>query len=104
MEKYIYMVRVCYSSEDYEGIDTHIHKTFNGALANYNNLIEIECSPTFSWVGEYAFDENGRLNEGYEIDNTSYEGKEKDLLWEIRCKYDWYRRITIQLLKLEVKE
>ena len=102
MNNYVYMVRVAYSTDESDGIVTHLYKNFNDAVTKYYQIIHEECEPENSWVGNEVFNEYGEVNEGYTVDYNEYEEREMDLYWTVVDDYNYNRHTFIDLMKLEV--
>ncbi len=99
-----YIVLFDWSTDDGEGVDIDIFDTYEKAVARFMEIIENEKNPKLSWVGDYAFDENGNLDEkNYELDtNIDYDDK-LELYWNLNCKFDWYQHDFLDLKVMEIK-
>ena len=117
MNKNIYLILFDWSTTDCDGIETFLYYRFEDALKKFNELIENECDSDMSWVGDEVFDENGEVNDGYELDcNTDNENAEngyeldcntddenaESLYWHVVDKNDYNRRSFIDLFKREI--
>ena len=103
MDNTVYVVMLEWATSDDAGVDYYLYKNYDSALEKFNGLIEDECDAEISWVGSEVFDENGEVNEGYELDcntDNEYSGY-CDLFWRISATYD-YRYSYITLTKKEL--
>ncbi len=100
--RFIYMVQFDWSTEDYGEIETELFGTYKRALDRFHSLIQNEKNPTLSWVGDQALDENGNVNDGYELDFCFAEGKNNQS-WHIVDKSNYYRHSFIDLIIKEVQ-
>lgn len=64
----IYLILFDWSTNDCDGIETFLYYHFEDALKKFNELIENECDPDMSWVGDEVFDENVDVNDGYDLE------------------------------------
>lgn len=102
MNNKIYLILFDWSTTDLDGIKTFHFHHFEDARKKFNELIENECNPDLSWVGSEVFDENGGVNEGYELDCNSDDENAKELYWHVVDKNDYNRRSFIDLTKKEI--
>lgn len=98
--KYVYMVQFDWSTTDADGIETELVADYDKAYARYQEMIANELNPEMSWVGDEAFDENGEVNEDYELDEGDYGADH--LYWHVVDKNDYYRHSFIDFIKKEV--
>ena len=93
-----------WSTDDENGVDVEVFDSYEKAVHRFNEIIEDEHSPEMSWVSN-AWDENGDLLHGYELDcNEQFtDGEEHELWWNIECKNDWYLHDYLELRILEIK-
>lgn len=101
--KYVYMAMLDWLTPDDHDTNYYLYKNFKDALKKFESLIKDECNADISWVGSEVFDENGEVNEGFELScNTdTYEGGERNLYW---CVSDngKYRFLSITLTKVRI--
>lgn len=102
MDKNIYMILFDWSTTDSDGIETFLFHRFEDAVDKFNKLIEDECNPDISWVGAEVFDENGNVNDGYELDRNTNDKRAENLYWRVVDKNDYNRRSFIDLYKKEI--
>lgn len=99
---YIYLVMLEWMTEDNNGIDDYLYKSYATAKEKYNRLIEDECNADISWVGSEVFDENGEVNEGYKLDCTEETDEEQNLCWRVSDSNSDRRYSVITLTKVEI--
>jgi hypothetical protein len=100
---YVFMVMLDWLTPDDHDTDYYLFNDYEKALDKFNSLIEDENDSDISWVGSEVFDENGEVNEGFELScntNTCEQG-ERNLYWTVSDK-DKYRYSTITLTKKEI--
>lgn len=102
MEK-IYMVTFEWSIEDGRDIDIELYSTYSKALEKFNEMINNECNSELSWVGEEAFDENGNLNERFDLNTNTVIDGENELRWHVFDKSDCNRYSLIDLKIKKIK-
>ncbi len=102
MNNNIYLILFDWSTNDSDGIETFLYYHFEDALEKLNELIENERNPNLSWVGEEVFDENGDVNDGYELDCNTDDKNAQELFWHVVDKSDYNRRSFIDLFKREI--
>ena len=56
-----------------------------------------------SWVGDEVLDENGEVNDGYELDCNTDDENAESLYWHVVDKNDYNRRSFIDLIKKEIQ-
>lgn len=98
---YVYMVQFDWSMTDADGIEIELFADYDKAFARYKEMIANELDPNLSWVGDQAFNENGEINEDYELDEGDYGADH--IYWHVVDNYDYYRHSFIDLIKKEVK-
>lgn len=91
-----------WSTDDAQGAEVEVFDTYEKAVSRFNEIVEEDSA--IGWVAN-AWDENGELFEGYELDcNEPFtDGEEHELWWNIECKVDFYLRDNLELRILEVK-
>ena len=74
------------------------------AFKRFNQIIQNEKNPEMSWVAD-AFDENGEVLDGYELDEhiESNGTQEYACWWNITDKNDWYQHDFLEIRIMEVK-
>ena len=79
----VYEVIFNWSTEDENNVETAIFSTYKKAKKHFNNIIKKENNADISWVGDGVFNEDGEVNDGYELNcNPNYpKGEEHDLWW-----------------------
>ncbi|MCM1532361.1 MAG: hypothetical protein NC114_08840 [Ruminococcus flavefaciens] len=97
--RYVYMVVFDWSTCDDDGYEIKLFDTYEKALEQYDRYIENECDAELSWVGEEVFDENGEVNEGYELHCCEQTEGEQDLYWKVADKNDYCRHSYLYLSK-----
>lgn len=102
MKQYIYLIIFDWSTTDSDGIETFLYRNFEDARKHFNEMIENECDADLSWVGSEVFDENGDVNDGYELDCNIDDKNAKELYWHVVDKSDYNRRSFIDLFKREI--
>lgn len=103
MKNDVYLILFDWSTNDSDGIETYLYSRFEDALEKLNEIIENECNHDVSWVGEEVFDENGDVNDGYELDCNTDDKNAKELYWHVVDKNDYNRRSFINLFKREIQ-
>lgn len=100
---YVYFVMLDWLTPDDHDTDYYHFKNYSDALNKFNSLIEDECNADISWVGSEVFDENGEVNEGFELScNTDFEKQdERNLYWSV-SDTDKYRYSSITLTKVKI--
>lgn len=94
----IYVVMLEWTTEDGNGIDYYLYKSYSAAKEKYDRLIEDECDADISWVGSQVFDELGEVRDGFILECNTYitESGIRDLFWRVSDKYDCrYSNITL---------
>ena len=96
---YVYMLQIDYSTDDCQGVETHIFATRYQAVEKFKEQIEFEKKQT--WIQD-AY-ENDKLLEGYELDQNTDDDNDTDLWWNMSCHHDFYLHTFIDMKKMEVK-
>lgn len=98
----VYVVMIDWSTEDEYGHEFEVYSTFSSALKRFNQSIKNECDPENSWVGVEVFDEDGNVNDGYELFcNCDKEiTEEQELYWEA-SHAGWLSKYTNISLKIK---
>ncbi len=97
--KYVYVVKFDWSTNDDRDCETEHFKNFNNAVERFNQIIENEKNPDFSWAAD-AF-EGGQFNdEDYEL--AYYTGTDY-MFWSVSKRNDGNFYSTIILTKELVK-
>ena len=96
------MVQLDWSTSDTDGLETELFENYHNAYARFKKMIRDELNPEKSWIGEEAFGENGKVNDGYEFDEYGDAARKTDLSWHIADKDDYYRHSFIDLIKKEL--
>ncbi|MEG2450685.1 MAG: hypothetical protein RSB09_03015 [Clostridia bacterium] len=99
----VYLVLFDWSTADNVGVEVEVFDSFDKALYRYNAIIEDENDADLSWVGEEVFDENGDINENFELDTFYDETGEHELWWNVTDTNDWNRHDFLDLRILEVQ-
>ena len=76
--KHVYLVQLNWSTTDYDGVETFLYAEYDDAYSKFKDLITDECAADTSWIGSEVFDEDGEINDDYDVDccdNNSGEGK-----------------------------
>ncbi|MCM1220790.1 MAG: hypothetical protein NC548_40495 [Lachnospiraceae bacterium] len=102
MNNNIYLILYDWSTTDSDGIETYLYYRFEDALAKFNEIIESECDADSSWVGSEVFDENGDVNDGYDLDCNTDDKNAEELYWHVVDKRDYNRHTFIDLFKREI--
>ena len=102
MKHNIYLISFDWSTTDSDGIETFLYHDYKAACEKFNEIIENECDTDLSWVGDEVFDENGDVNDGYELDCNTNDETAEELYWHVVDKSDYNRRSFIDLMKREV--
>lgn len=102
MNNNIYLVLFDWSTTDNEGIETYLYYHLEDALKKVNEIIEDECNPDISWVGDEMFDENGEVNEGYDLESNLDDKSAKEFYWYAVDKNDHNRHSFINLFIREI--
>lgn len=100
--KYIYLVMLEWLTEDGNGPEYYIYKSYTNAKIKYNKLIKDEMDAGISWVGSEAFDKYGNVNEGFHFKCSDKTNKEQDLFWEITDLNNPTRYTIVSLTKVEI--
>ncbi len=103
MKQYVYMIIFDWSTTDSDGIETFLYRDYEAARKKFDELIENECNADRSWIGSEVFDENGDVNDGYELDCNTDDNTAEELYWHVVDKNDYNRRSFIDLIKKEIK-
>lgn len=98
----IYLILFDWSTTDCDGIETYLYRHYEDARQKFEELIENECDAELSWVGSEVFDENGEVNDGYELDCNMDDENAQELYWRVVDQNDYNRRSFIDLLKREI--
>lgn len=99
--KYNYLVMLEWMNEDDNGIDYYLYKNYCDAKDKYKRLIEDENDADTSWVGSEVFDENGEVNEGFEVKCSEETEGEQNLFWKAIDTNSDNRFSIITLTKVE---
>ena len=100
--QYVYMVQFDWSTTDAESVETFLYADYDDAYNKFKNLITDECDADVSWVGSEVFDEDGEVNEDYEVDCDDNNSGDSDVYWHIVDKNDYNRHSFIDLTKKEI--
>lgn len=100
--KYVYMVQIDWSTTDCDGLETTLFRNYNDAYDFYKNRIIDECDADISWIGSEVFDEDGEVNDGYDVDCDDNNSGESDVYWHVVDKADYNRHTFIDLMKKEI--
>ena len=103
MNNNIYLILFDWSTTDSDGIETFLYRDYDAAVKKFNELIDDECDADTSWVGSEVFDENGEVNDGYELDCNTDDETAEELYWHVVDKSDYNRRSFINLMKREIQ-
>ena len=124
MNNNIYLILFDRSTTDSDGIETFLYRDYDAAVKKFNELIDDECDADTSWVGSEVFDagifedgyyrykrgdyfekfdENGEVNDGYELDCNTDDETAEELYWHVVDKSDYNRRSFINLMKREIQ-
>lgn len=98
---YNYLVMLEWLTEDDNGIDYYLYKDYNDAKNKYELLIEDENDTDISWVGSEVFDENGEVNEGFEVESSEGAEYGQNLYWRAIDLRNERRYSIITLTKIE---
>lgn len=101
-ENFVYIVQFDWSTTDCDGIETYLYYRHEDALDKFNELIENESDADLSWVGSEVFDENGDVNDGYDLECNTDDENAESLYWHVVDKSDYNRRSFIELFKREI--
>ncbi|MDD3832236.1 MAG: hypothetical protein PHW00_06265 [Clostridia bacterium] len=99
----VYMVLFDWSTSnaDDSAIEIELFDSYEKAHNRFEEIIKNEKNPKISWAAD-AFDEKGKIIDGYEFDEHDY-GHPYDCWWNLTDKNDWYRHDFLDLKELEVK-
>ena len=98
----VYLILFDWSTTDCDGIETYLYHNYEDARHKFDELIENESDAEMSWVGSEVFDENGEVNDGYELDCNTDDETAHELFWRVVDKNDYNRRSFIDLFKREI--
>ncbi len=100
----VYAIIFDWATEDAKDTEVEVFDTYDKAVERFHQIIENENDNSISWVGD-AFDDDGNLLDGYELDcNEQFtDGKEHELWWHIERDNDWFLHDHLELRILEVK-
>lgn len=98
---YNYLAMLEWMTEDDNGIDYYLYKSYCDAKDKYERLIEDENDADTSWVGSEVFDENGEVNEGFEVKCSEETEGEQNLFWKAIDTNSDNRFSIITLTKVE---
>lgn len=102
-KKYVYLLMIDYSTDDYQGIETYLYNKRNKAVKEMERIIKSEKSS--SWI-EDAFDKDGNMiSDNFELDTNFEEDKNTtdNLWWNITCKDNFYLHTCIDMQQKEVE-
>lgn len=80
---YVYCVLFDWSTEDDAQIETYLYRNYADAVKKFKKIIADEMQPDQSWVGDYAFNSAGKLNNGYFHHEFLDDSKGADLIWQV---------------------
>ncbi len=101
-EASLYLILFDWSTTDSDGIETYLYYRHEDALDKFNELIENESDADLSWVGSEVFDEDGEVNEGYDLECNTDDETAESLYWHVVDKSDYNRHSFIELFKREI--
>jgi len=101
-KQYTYSVMLDWSTDDCSDIEFMLFSTYKKALKHFKKLIKDECNPKTSWVGLQALNDNGEVNDGYELNCYLDNANDSDLCWNVQDKYDYNYHTFIYLTKKEI--
>ena len=79
----LYLVLFDWSTEDDAEIETYLYRNYADAVQKFKRIIVDEMKPDQSWVGDYAFNSAGKLNDGYFHHEFVDDSTGKDLYWQV---------------------
>ena len=98
----LYLVLFDWSTEDAAEIETYLYRNYADAVRKFKRIIADEMQPDQSWVGDYAFNSAGKLNDGYFHHEFVDDSTGKDLYWQVG-KYnepETYCFLTLKNMKI----
>ncbi len=101
MNTVMYVVTFDWATDDDSDIDVYTYADYNAALSKYKSIIADELNPNLSWIGGEAFDENGSLNDGYDLSEQKSIIGETDLYWRV-LDNNSYRHSCVSLNVKEI--
>ena len=99
----VYMVLFDWSTTDDEAVEVELFDNYTKAHERFCEIILIEQNPDMSWVGEEAFEIDGRIKDGYIFDSNEDLSGQTDLWWNVTDEDDYNRHSFIDLKIMEVK-
>lgn len=97
----VFTVIFDWATDDDSDIDVYTYADYNAALSKYKSIIADELNPNLSWIGGEAFDENGSLNDGYDLSEQQSIIGETDLYWKV-LDNNGYRHSCVSLNVKEI--
>ena len=79
----LYLVLFDWSTEDAAEIEMYLYRNYADAVRKFKRIITDEMKPDQSWVGDYAFNSAGKLNDGYFHYEFIDDSTGKDLHWQV---------------------
>lgn len=101
MNAVMYVVTFDWATDDDSDIDVYTYADYNAALSKYKSIIADELNPNLSWIGGEAFDENGSLNDGYDLSEQKSIIGETYLYWRV-LDNNSYRHSCVSLNVKEI--
>lgn len=98
-KKYVHMVQMQYSTDDYDGVETLLFDTREKAVKAFHNLIAMVKRE--SWIQNGFINEEVREN--YELDTNLDNIGAYDLWWNFKKNDDYYYHTFIDLREIEVE-
>ncbi len=103
----VYMVLFDWSTTDDEAVEVELFDSYLKARKRFDEIIYNECDADMSWVGSQVFNEDGDVNDDFELetncDIVPDDDGEYDLYWNITDRSDWNIHDFLDLQIMEVK-
>ena len=100
--KHVYLVQLNWSTTDYDGVETFLYAEYDDAYSKFKDLITDECDAGTSWIGSEVFDEDGEINDDYDVDCCDNNSGDTDVYWYVTDKNDYNRHTFIDLMKKDI--
>lgn len=104
----VYMILFDWSTTDDEAVEVELFDSYKKALHRFDEIIYNECDADMSWVGSQVFNEDGEVNEDFELETNANDIADDDnveyqMWWNVTDRNDWNIHDFLDLKIMEVK-
>lgn len=103
MESMLFLVQFVWRTEKDDGVENHLYRDYAAAYNKFKEIVEGECDPARSWVGDLALNANGEANSGYEVDRAGDPENEAEVHFHVVDMGNSDFRSFVDLYRINVK-